>query len=355
MPREAPARLSGLAWRAEGVSYLNVSKEHKAGDVQAAANGSGNWKKVYGHLSNVADVRIRLCEPNSQLRESLRSAFQEIGLHNFADGNSLSRVKTAIELDEVDLIIWDTSCAGGDVCQWTHDIRNHRLGNNPFLPIITMVTDADPANIIKVMDSGPDDLVLKPLSTGFLFTRIMNMVERTRLFVVTSDYIGPDRRSGNRQPQDSALSMEVPNPLRDRATGVENTPELQKSLDDATRNLNDRRMGQHAIRIADQVELIVPAYKEGRVDERVLAQLERLQLASEDLARRVNGTPYEFISELTMAMVDLVDRITSEYLAPDSKEIELLPELSHAIKAAFDKEEGAAELAQRISQSIRQR
>ena len=56
-----------------------------------------------------------------------------------------------------------------------------------------------------------------------------------------------------------------------------------------------------------------------------------------------------------MAMVDLVDRITSEYLAPDTKEIELLPELSRAIKAAFDKEEGAAELAQRISQSIRQR
>ncbi len=72
------------------------------------------------------------------------------------------------------------------------------------------------------------------------------------------------------------------------------------------------------------------------------------------MARRVNGTPYEFIGELTMAMVDLVGRIKAEHLAPDSKDVDLLLELSHAIKAAFDEEEGAAKLAQRISQSIRQ-
>ena len=30
---------------------------------------------------------------------------------------------------------------------------------------------------------------------GFLFTRIMSIIERKRLFVVTSDYIGPERRN----------------------------------------------------------------------------------------------------------------------------------------------------------------
>ncbi len=188
-----------------------------------------DWKTVYRDLSNVGDVRIRLCEPNPQLRGGLRTAFQDIGFHKFDDGGSLSRVETAIESGEVDLIIWDTSCAGGDVCQLTHDIRNHRLGNNPFLPIITMVTDATSANIVNVMESGPDDLVLKPLSTGFfLFTRIMSMVERTRSFVVTSDYIGPERRNENRQHQDLPLSMEVPSPLRDGATGVGNTSNFRK-------------------------------------------------------------------------------------------------------------------------------
>ena len=334
---------------------MTVSRKHAAGAEPVCANGAGDWKRVYRDLSNIEDVRITLCEPNSELRMSLKMAFQGIGIRDLNDGASLRGVENVLELGEVDLLIWDTSCAGGNVCKFTHDIRHHRLGKTPFLPIITMVTDAARANIREVMESGPDDLLVKPISTDFLFNRIMSMVERKRLFVVTSDYIGPERRNKNRQPQDSTQIMEVPNPLRDRATGVKNTPELQKATDQAIRNLNDRKMGQHAIRIADQVELIMPIYKKGRVDERLLWRLDQLQYASEDLARRVNGTPYEFIGELTMAMVDLVSRVKAEHLAPDSKDVDLLPELSNAIKAAFDEEEGAAEMAQRISQSIRQR
>jgi DNA-binding response OmpR family regulator len=314
-----------------------------------------DWKRVYRDLSNIEDVRITLYEPNLELRMSLKMAFQGIGIRDLNDGASLRGVENVLELGEVDLLIWDASCAGGDVCQFTHDIRHHRLGKTPFLPIITMVTDATPVNIREVIESGPDDLLVKPISTDFLFNRIMSMVERKRLFVVTSDYIGPDRRNKIREEADAQYTMEVPNPLRDRATGVEDTPELQKAIDEAILNLNDRKMGQHAIRIADQVELILPIYKNGGADESVLAHLERLQYASEDLARRVNGTPYEFIGELTMAMVHLVGRIKAEHLAPKSTEVDLLPEISRAINAAFDEEEGAAEMAQRISQSIRQR
>ncbi len=139
-----------------------------------------DWKRVCNDLSNIEDVRITLCEPNSELRMSLKMAFQGIGIRDLNDGASLLGVENVLELGEVDLLIWDASCAGGDVCQFTHDIRHHRLGKNPFLPIITMVTDATPANIRKVMESGPDDLLVKPISTGFLFNRIMSMVERKR-------------------------------------------------------------------------------------------------------------------------------------------------------------------------------
>lgn len=311
--------------------------------------------RVYSDLTNIEDVRVTLCEPNVELRMSLRMALQEIGFRNLKDGGSLRDAEDSLVLGEVDLLIWDVSCPGGDVCQFTHNIRHHRLGNNPFLSVITMVTDATSANIVNVMESGPDDLLVKPISTGFLFNRIMSMVERKRLFVVTSDYIGPDRRNKKRRPQDSAHVMEVPNPLRDRAAGIANASDLQKAIDEATAHLNDRKMRKHAIRVADQVELIMPIYKEGRAEERVLGPLDRVQYASEDLARRVNGTQYEFVGKLAMAMVDLVGRVKASHLAPDPKDVKLLPELSRAIKAAFDEEKGAAEIAHGISQSIRRR
>ena len=334
---------------------MNVSREPAASAPSARQSGGSDWKRVHRDLSNVEDLRITLCEPNVQLRMSLRMAFQSIGIRKLSDRDSIAGVQMALEQNEIDLLIWDASCDGGDVCKLTHDIRHHRLGTNPFLPIITTVSDAYPANIRRVIDSGPDDVLVKPMSTGLLFTRIMDMVERHRSFVVTSDYIGPERRTIVRTGSDAPYIMEVPNPLRDRATGVVNTPKLQKTVDKAIANLNDRKMSQHAIRIKDQVDLIVPIYKSGEADDDILCNLDRLQFASEDLARRVTGTSYEFIGELAMATVDVVSRVKAAHLTPDSKDVDLLPELSLAITAAFDEEEGAAEMAQRISQSVRRR
>ena len=297
-----------------------------------------------------------LCEPNSQLRMSLRMAFQGIDFRNVNAIDSLRGVEAALAEDNVDLMIWDVECMGGDVCRLTRDIRSHRLGNNPFLPIITTTSDATPQRIKEVMDSGADDLIVKPISTGFLFGRIMSMIERKRLFVVTSDYIGPERRNTGRNAKTSGQLMDVPNPLHDRATGKEtDTTELQKAIDAASSGLNDRRMGQHSIRITDQVALIVPVYEKGRADESIVSHLDQLQFASEDLARRVTGTAYDFISALTMAMVDVVRRIKLSPLDPDSKDVELLPELTLAIKAAFDGADDAEELARRISASVRNR
>ena len=65
---------SCLARRTWGVSHLDVSREHAAGAEPAVANAGRDWKRVCRDLSNIEDVRITLCEPNSELRMSLRMA-----------------------------------------------------------------------------------------------------------------------------------------------------------------------------------------------------------------------------------------------------------------------------------------
>ena len=335
------------------VGFLNVTGAGGGEAASSAADVGNSWKRVHRTLTNAEDIRIMLCEPNSQLRMSLRMAFQGIGLRNVEAIDSLRGVETALGQDEIDLMIWDVECTGGDVCRLTRDVRGHRLGNNPFLPIITTTSEATPQRIKEIMNTGADDLIVKPLSTGFLFGRIMGMIERKRLFVVTSDYIGPERPNMKRNAHSPGQLREVPNPLRDRATGTEaNASELQKSIDAATSGLNDRRMGQHSIRISNQVALIMPVYKNGEADESIVSHLDQLQFASEDLARRVTGTSYDFISSLTMAMVHVVRRIKLSPLDPDQKDVELLPELARAIKAAFDGADDAKDIAERISASV---
>ena len=95
---------SCLARRTWGVSHLDVSREHAAGAEPAVANAGRDWKRVCRDLSNIEDVRITLCEPNSELRMSLRMALQGIGFSNLNDGDSLRGVETALELSEADLL-----------------------------------------------------------------------------------------------------------------------------------------------------------------------------------------------------------------------------------------------------------
>ncbi len=56
-----------MARRTGGVSYMTVSRKHAAGAEPVCANGAGDWKRIYRDLSNIEDVRITLCEPNSGL------------------------------------------------------------------------------------------------------------------------------------------------------------------------------------------------------------------------------------------------------------------------------------------------
>jgi hypothetical protein len=64
----------------------------------------------------------------------------------------------------------------------------------------------------RVLDSGADDLVLRPFSAATLGQRIRTHVERRKGFVVTTDYVGPDRRRDATRPSNVNL-FDPPNSL----------------------------------------------------------------------------------------------------------------------------------------------
>ena len=70
----------------------------------------------------------------------------------------------------------------------------------------------------KVIESGSDDLLPKPLSSGHLISRIEQLVQARKSFVVTSEYIGPDRRNTEERESEITL-LQVPNSLRVKVTG----------------------------------------------------------------------------------------------------------------------------------------
>ena len=93
----------------------------------------------------------------------------------------------------------------------------------------------------RIIDSGADTLLVKPLAPAQLFSRIENIVNGRNLFVVTADYFGPDRR--DRLNTVGSTQFQVPNTLKDKLEGRQiDTDSLNMEIAALMAEMNETRL-----------------------------------------------------------------------------------------------------------------
>ncbi len=301
------------------------------------------------------NIRVLVGDPNRDVRDGIRGGLYGQGFRYIMVTDRMSVVETAVATNKVDLLICDTELPDGDLYDLVYKIRHHELGDNPFIVVTALITAPTPQIVKKIFDAGCDDLIPKPISTGLLFERVLNLARNRKPFVVTSDYIGPNRRAKPRPGTQQFPEIDVPNPLTVKATDDTSAEDIQAEIDRAANVLNEQKMECHAHQINYLVERIVPLYEDGSADESVISHLDRLLYVSEDINRRLEGTRYAHVGELCLSMVNVVRAVRQAPLSPDRKDISLLPALAQAIKCAFEPKENVAELAHDISDTVKRR
>jgi DNA-binding response OmpR family regulator len=127
---------------------------------------------------------------------------------------SLDMLRDKVRLRMPDLLMVEVAGTEAEACALIQSIRQETLGNNPFVVVIVTTWRRDGTIVEQVLNSGADDLIARPISATMLGERIKGLVERRKRFVITMDYIGPDRRRESRAR--CAECIEVPNPLKVR-------------------------------------------------------------------------------------------------------------------------------------------
>jgi len=275
---------------------------------------------------NFGGIELILAEPNQQVRNGLKSALRSQGFYRVTEVTRFRRLQEIIESEVLtpDLIITDIELPGGDVCDLCYDIRHHKAGNDPFIPIIATSWTAGEEQVRGVIDSGADDLLIKPISTNNLLARIIQLIKARKPFVVTTEYIGPDRRSGEqREGAEDIPTLEVPNKLQAKATGEENVSSevFQAAVDKAAAVINERKMERHAYQLVYLADHIVLAYKTGAPDGSVDKNVERAIYVAQDLSRRMKGTRFSHISELCESLLKVTNTILTAGNSPATKRI----------------------------------
>lgn len=110
----------------------------------------------------------------------------------------------------------------------------------------------------------PDVLIAAPVSPALILDRIDSLVNNRKPFVVTSEYIGPDRRFLDDRESEIEL-INVPKSLREKALGQFNTSR-HKDLVAATRaNINNQKIDRRAFQISYLADKNIEDFQNGTI------------------------------------------------------------------------------------------
>jgi DNA-binding response OmpR family regulator len=197
-------------------------------------------------------VRVAHFDPNMRMRTLMRGMLLTTGFREIRECRSIQDIITLLETDAIDLLLIDIDTDTDDICKIVRDIREGRLGPDPYLVIMAMTWRPEQDMISRALQTGTDDLVAKPISTKVLAERTANLVHNRRDFVVTTTYVGPDRRTPDRHKPGDLPTIKVPNSLRFKAVGDPASVADVGALAAARETIKSHRVFRIAAEISDK-------------------------------------------------------------------------------------------------------
>lgn len=277
-----------------------------------------------------------------------RYALNEIGFKKIESVTSLSELHRLFRERSFHLLFAETAQNEGDVFKFVRAIRSGEIGDNPFLSIILTCWSRDGAIVKHAIGSGADDVIIRPFSTIFAEERIRTIVKDRKSFIVTSDYIGPDRR---RDPDRSSSIKPInpPNILKALAEGDED--EIYKAeakVKAARQTVEHERIRRLCMRVVVGTEV---GMRELKTDSNPQLDIGDLDRAAAELLRRVVRANAAEAVKVTKTLVELMNSIKTEDGFNPSN-LGLAKELAMGAFAAFAGGEAASGAGAEIEKSV---
>jgi len=238
-------------------------------------------------------VEALIYDPVSANRTTTRAALYSLGFRRTESVSTFDGFVETVQKRPPDIVLCEAQGAGEELCAAIQQLRQGGAGENPFIVIIVTAWDQSSALVSRVLNSGADDLLLRPFSTATLNTRIRSHIERRKGFVITSDYVGPDRRRDSVRPSDIEL-FDPPNSLRMKAQERMTSEEAAQRLDQELKKARDVLTTEKLRRDAFQV-CVLWRLMHGRNPASSLfdVDLSKLKDKAKAISRRCLDTEFE--------------------------------------------------------------
>lgn len=238
-------------------------------------------------------VDVLIFDPVSANRTATRSTLYALGFRRTETVSTLEAFIESVQKNPPDIALCEAQGTGDDLCAAIQQMRQGGAGYNPFIVIIVTAWEKNASLIKKVVSSGADDLLLRPFSTGLLGQRIESHIERRKGFVITTDYVGPDRRKETGRPSNVEL-FDPPNSLKMKAKDRMSAEAIAKKLDVELKSAREKLTSEKLRRDSFQVCILWRLMQEQPlVGGQMPPELEKLQALTKSIQLRCKDTEFE--------------------------------------------------------------
>lgn len=262
------------------------------------------------------------------------SALKDLGFAHVWTATSLAQARQRLAETVFDVLILDNAWPDDNVNDLLTAVRHGQAGDNPFLGIVLFGPDKNGPDIGFIMRHGVDVFAVTPLAGVTLLNALQFLLKERLPFVVTSDYVGPDRRAG--QGRKSMIPLiEVPNTLRDKANGSHDDDAAARAIVHMQAEINIQKLQRHVEKVGILINRVGPDMLVEGVDETVRTFLEELMFVAEDIARRVKGTQFDAIVAPCGRLMATAKVVHKRSGIPKTKEVDHLLDAGQAVMKGF--------------------
>lgn len=282
--------------------------------------------------TDYADAPVLLFDPVHANQRTTRYALFEIGFRQISAVSTLKDFKAGLGEGSPVLVVAESSATDADVFKIVRAVRRGELGSNPFVVILLTTWSRDTTHIKRAIECGADDLIVRPFSTMFAEERVRTLIKGRKDFIVTSDYIGPDRRKTGSDRSSSVAPIEVPNLLKAVVQGdAEALARGSKWIKEAKSTVASERLRRMAMRIVVTVEL----YLSGGSETSAAIDSDDILRSARELKAQLVKEDRREAAEIADALLDQVNELSAQKDAPQLDALKLIKELSMGAYAAY--------------------
>jgi DNA-binding response OmpR family regulator len=255
-----------------------------------------------------------------------------------------------------DLILCDVDLPGLDFCAMAQDIRHGRVGRNPFAVLIATARPSTGTDLARVMQSGIDYIVLKPMTADQIVRRIDGFARSRKPFVVTETFIGPSRRVHRRDDGSDDDLVIVPNTLRIKVRHNNRLSLLSKVLEVGHKRMGAKKSETRVRSVARLVRRLADLHTQSSEPGGTPAQgewnrtLTVLVEKSEEVVGEHKGSSVtDHVGEIAARILQLTRRWADLSGQPPLVEMALAGRLSDALLGALSADTDIPEIAREIA------